>query len=179
MVHIRLARLGDWERALEVETQFETRSTWQVEERSGEEMWGAILRPARLPRPQKVRLPRFPDNVQLRIWEERDVFWVASEGSRILGYLGLLVEAERFVARITDLAVDAGRRREGIGTALVAQAESWAIRQELRQLTIACPLKAEPAMAFLRRLGFVPAGFQDAYWPQQEAAFIFRKRLRR
>ncbi len=179
MVHIRSARMGDWERALEVKTHFETRSTWQVEERSGEEMWGAILRPTRLPRLQKLELPRFPDDIQLRLWESRDAFWIAAEGSRVLGYLGLLVEAERFVARITDLAVDVERRREGIGTALVAQAESWAIRQELRQLTIACPLKAEPAIAFLRRLGFVPAGFQDAHWPQQEAAFIFRKRLRR
>ncbi len=179
MVHIRSARMGDWERALEVETRFETRSTWQVEERSGDEMWGAILRPARLPRPQKMRLPRFPDEVQLRIWEGRDAFWVAVEGTHILGYLGLRVEAERFVACITDLAVDEARRRQGIGRALVAQAEGWAVRQGLHQLTVACLLKAEPAIAFLRRLGFVPAGFQDAYWPQQEAAFIFRKRLRR
>ena len=180
MVHIRLARREDWEATLKIDTTFETRTAWQVEEITGEERWGAILRPARLPRPQRVQLPRFPDEVQRRLWEGRDAFWVAAVGTRqVLGYLGIVVEAERFVARITEMAVDAAHRRQGIGSALLERAEAWALRQGLRQMTAACPLKAEPAIAFLRRRGFGPAGYQDGYWPQQEAAFLFRKRLRR
>ncbi len=180
MIRVRLARKGDWTDVLKVDATFETRIVWQMEAVSSEDRWGAILRPARLPRLQKVRLPRFPDDLQQRLWESRDAFWIAVEGGRsVRGYLGVQVEVERSVARITDLAVDVAYRRQGVGSALLAQAEKWALRQGLRQLTMPCPLKAEPAMAFLERHGFVPAGFQDSYWPQQEAAFIFRKRLRR
>jgi GNAT superfamily N-acetyltransferase len=58
------------------------------------------------------------------------------------------------VAEIGGLVVDAGRRRQGAGRALVAAAEDWARRHGYLTLSVRTNVKRVEAPRFYERLGF-------------------------
>jgi len=91
----------------------------------------------------------------------------AGEG-RLLGYVTLLWEApytqfwRRRIPEIVDLNVVAAYRRQGIGSALLAQCELAARQQNYRQIGISVLQDAEEYQAanqLYRRLGYTPDGF--------------------
>ncbi|MBN1259562.1 MAG: GNAT family N-acetyltransferase [Anaerolineae bacterium] len=176
-MRIRSARNDDWKACLELDLSYETEIAWQMEETRNEKEWSARFSRVRLPRIQTIS-PVFSPEDRLLAWQRRDGFWVATERSKILGYLGLILEIEHRQARIADLVVGAEYRRQGIGERLLQHATTWCQRQNVEQLLIECQLKAQPAIGFVQKHGFAVCGFQDAYWPGQEVALFFRKRIR-
>lgn len=58
------------------------------------------------------------------------------------------------VAELGGLVVEASRRGEGIGAALVARAEAWARERGLRQISLRCNVVREETHRFYARLGF-------------------------
>ncbi|HOT92174.1 MAG TPA: GNAT family N-acetyltransferase [Anaerolineae bacterium] len=176
-MRIRAAREEDWKACLELNITYETESAWQMEALRDEGEWGARFREVRLPRRQRITPPISPE-ARVKGWAHSDAFWVAVEQRAIWGYLALRLAAERSEARITDLAVGEAYRRHGVATALLEQALEWCGRKEVEYLILECPLKAQPAIGFAAKHRFVFCGFQDAYWPGQEVALFFRKRVR-
>lgn len=176
MLRIRAMREGDWEACLALDVSYETETAWQMDDLGSEGEWGGRFREVRLPRTQRIE-PALPPEARAEEWAHSDVFWVAAEGRRIRGYLALVLEPGHGQARIVDLAVDADHRRRGVGTTLLQHAAGWCLRKGIAQLILACPLKAQPAMAFARRHHFAFCGYQEAYWPGQEVVLFFRKRL--
>ncbi len=176
-MRIRSARNDDLTHCLALDASYETESAWQMEESRGDGEWGMRFREIRLPRTQKVA-PPYSSEEQLRAWQRRDGFWVAVERSKVLGYLAVVLEVEHRQIRITDLVVDPARRRTQIGARLLEHAITWSLRQEADQILLECPVKAYPAIAFAQKQGFAICGFQDNYWPKQEAGLFFRKRIR-
>ena len=178
-VHLRIrsARDGDWQACLDVDLSYETESAWQMTELRGEGEWGMRFREVRLPRRQRM-MPTLSPEVRLKGWERRDGFWVAVERRKVVGYLTLLLEPEHRQARIADLVVAPEFRRQGIASELLIEVTEWCQRRETDQLILECALKAQPAISFAQHHGFTFCGFQDAYWPGQETALFFRKRIR-
>jgi len=175
-LRIRVIREGDIKGCLAVDASFETESAWQMLEQRREREWVVRFMEVRLPRKQRMAYPLSPE-VQVEGWTRRDGFWIAAERRKVLGYVGVQLAPERKLARICELVVDAEQRRQGIGRALLDHASEWAARQGVTQLLLECPPKAQPAIAFALTNNFTICGFQDAYWPGQELALFFRKRL--
>jgi len=131
----------------------------------------------RLPRKQRI-ISFLTLEARARCWVRSDIFWVAVEGRKVIGYMALSVAAERAEARINDLVVDEAFRRRGVATDLLNHAIEWALRKDVEHLIFECPLKAQPAITFALKHRFVFCGYQDGYWPGQEVGIFFRKRIR-
>ncbi|HNT75978.1 MAG TPA: GNAT family N-acetyltransferase [Anaerolineae bacterium] len=177
MVHIRVSREKDFKACLELDLSYETEFAWQMEEVASEGEWGARFREVRLPRRQRIT-PLLVSEQRAPAWERCDGFFVAAEQRKILGYITLQLELACQQARIVDLGVGEGHRRQGVGTALLQQGIEWCLRHNVPQAIFACSLKAQPAISFALKHHFTFCGYQDAYWPEQTAALFFRRRLR-
>ncbi len=175
-MHIRAVRERDWQACVELDASYETDVAWQVEMLEEGRMWGARFVEIRLPRTQRMP-PPLSSALRAQVWAQADGGWVAVDRRRVVGYIALSVEAERRAARILDLAVMPDHRRQGVATALLAHAVDWGSRRHCEQLLLACPLKAQPAIAFALGQGFSFCGFQEAYWPGQELALLLCRRL--
>jgi GNAT superfamily N-acetyltransferase len=176
-MRIRVAREDDWKACLIIDGAYETESAWQMEELHGDGEWGALFREVRLPRKQRIT-PFLTLEARAKCWARSDVFWVAVDGRKVIGYMALSVAAERGEARINDLVVGEAYRRQGVATDLLNYAAEWALRKDVEHMILECPLKAQPAIAFALKHRFVFCGFQDGYWPGQEVGIFFRKRVR-
>lgn len=176
-MRIRSPRSDDWERCLELDASYETAIAWQMEEVRRGNLWSVRFREVRLPRKQRLQPVMAPQD-RLRAWERCDEFWVAAAHPHIHGYIGVRLEPQNRQARLVDLVVASSSRRRGIGTQLLNKATAWLARKNVDQLILECQLKAQPSIAFAQERGFSMCGFQDSYWPDQEVALFFRKRLR-
>ncbi len=176
-MRIRLAREEDWKVCAELDIAYETESAWQMQELRGDREWGVRFREVRLPRPQRIPSASSPDE-WLKAWERADGFWVAVEHRKIVGYVAVILEPEHYQGRFLALAVTTEKRRQGMGTALLEHANAWCLRQGMQQVILECSLKAQPAISFALKHRFAFCGYQDAYWPGQEGAIFFRKRIR-
>ena len=92
--------------------------------------------------------------------EESNWQWVAVDGERVIGFAALhviqLIEREP-LGRVTAIVVDEGRRRSGIGRALMERAEGEARRQGCERLEVTTADRRVDAHAFYRGLGFAEA----------------------
>lgn len=176
-MRIRTGREEDWKACAELDITYETEMAWQMEELRGDGEWGVRFRELRLPRQQRIK-PLLAPEEQVKALACADGFWVAVEQRKIVGYVAVTLEPARQQARFAALAVQAPQRRQGLGAQLLNHAAEWCERQGIRQLVLECQLKAQPAISFALKQGFVFCGYQDAYWPGQDAVIFFRKRIR-
>lgn len=174
---VRAVRDGDWEGCLGIDTSYETKYAWQMDELHSGGEWRVSFREIRLPRTLRIQ-PVVANDSLLKSWQRRDQFWVALEHREVIGYLGLDVDLASYQARITDIAVIPEFRRQGTASAMLARATEWCLRQHIHQLILVCPLKGHPAISFAQKHHFAFCGFQDNYWPGQEVALFFRQRVR-
>jgi len=86
-----------------------------------------------------------------------DEFFVADVDGRITGTAGLIFESAD-VARIVRMSVDAGHRRSGIASALVAACKAAAGRRRATELHVYTEPHWHDAMAFYASQGFVAYG---------------------
>lgn len=87
---------------------------------------------------------------------------VADDGGELVGYLMAfvaeyppIVEARRF-GFVQEIAVTAGRRREGIAHRLFAEAERWLVDLGLPHIELRIDTDNEGSRSFWRREGFGP-----------------------
>lgn len=176
-MRIRASHEKDFNACLTLDLSYETEFAWQMEALAAEKEWGARFREVRLPRRQRIT-PTFTPEQRAPAWERCDGFFVAVEQRKITGYIALQLELACQQARIVDLGVGEGYRRQGVATALLQQGVEWCLRHNVPQVVLACPLKAHPAITFALKHHFTFCGYQDDFWPEQTAALFFRKRLR-
>ena len=100
---------------------------------------------------------------------ETRTWWVAIHGVTVVGFAGAMyVEDE---AHVMNVAVDPGRRRQGIGRALFAALAGEASRRA-RHLTLEVRTSNVAARELYRQFGLAPAGVRRRYYPDGEDAFV-------
>ncbi len=173
---LRSIQASDVRSIQSLDVSFTTERVWQMEQKvSGNEI-ATYFRTARLPRPMRVD-PTLDWGTDADSWQERPFFIVASEGELILGYLDLTVDKRYNVGWIEHVAVMAPRRRTGIGSALVKEAEKWGKRRRLGYLMAKTQTKNYPAIRFFQSYGFVFCGFNDRLYPQRDIVVFFSLNL--
>ncbi len=155
-----------------LDASYTTEWVWQMEQKvSGNEI-ATYFRTVRLPRPLKVDAA--PDwSTVAENWRDRSLFMVACEGDTILGYLDLTVDKRYGVGWTDHVAVRASKRRTGIGTALVNEAEKWGQRRGLGSLMARIQTKNYPAIRFFQSCGFTFCGYNDRLYPQRDIVVFF------
>lgn len=83
--------------------------------------------------------------------------WLAEEDGEVLGWMNARINQQLESpphAEISGLVVTTRRRSQGIGAALVAQAEQWARARGLNELRVRSRLERTRAHAFYQRQGY-------------------------
>lgn len=161
---------------LQLEHSYATDHVWQVDMRDVTANVSVRFRTARLPREMQVAYPR--DAEQLReSWKHNECFLAAVANDAILGYVTMRTGPTRNQGWIPDLVVHRPLHRRKIGSALLEQAERWALLHGINQITFELQTKNYPGICFVRAHGFQFCGFNDHYYHNQDIAVFFSKTL--
>lgn len=105
---------------------------------------------------------RFAEFISGRIVHDASCVLVAEQMQRVVGYcLAILshyppVFLYDTYGLISDLAVSASHRRQGIGKALVNQALAWFTKRDVSRIELRVAVTNDVSMAFWRKMGFKP-----------------------
>lgn len=105
---------------------------------------------------------RFGEYISGRIMDDASCVLVAEHEQNVVGYcLATLAKfppvfAYREYGSISDLAVTARSRHQGIGQALVEAAFRWFAERGVRRIEVRVATSNEVSTAFWRKMGFVP-----------------------
>jgi GNAT superfamily N-acetyltransferase len=169
---VRRAFLEDLEACAEVDASVDTDHVWQMEERSVGSELQITFRQARLPRPVRVPYPHSLERLEEE-WERDECFLVASQGSRVLGFVDVRIQQGDGVGWVHHLVVARPYRRRGVGTRLIQGAVEWTRRVGARQLMLETSTKNYPGLCFYQRLGGTFCGFNDQLYASQDIALFF------
>lgn len=87
---------------------------------------------------------------------------VARINGAVVGYGGVMLVPPE--AHVTTIAVDPGRQRSRIGTALLIELAREAIRRGTASLTLEVRISNRAAQELYRRFGFAPVGVRKGYY---------------
>jgi GNAT superfamily N-acetyltransferase len=89
------------------------------------------------------------------------------------------LEVKRFktTARVSDLVVAQGLRRKGIGSRMLLVGEAWAHEHGTYRVLTELQIRNDPAIEMMLKLGYQICGYVDQYFPNQETALFFEKRV--
>ena len=104
------------------------------------------------------------------------VTWIAEENQEIVGFLIADREAKG-AAHIVTIDVVEGRRRSGVGKALMEAVEDWARREGLRLIHLETAESNRAAQAFYQARGYRKLETIENYYADGEAAWIMVKSL--
>lgn len=134
--------------------RYETSFYYDTELIEGPEGWTITFRRKAFPRPvEKI----FTDTL-MSGWLEAPKVFAAQLGGETVGYLELNYEAWNARMRVSNLWVEEGHRRQGVGNALMARAESEARAVGARALVLETQSCNDPAISFYRKQGFTLTG---------------------
>jgi len=173
---VRLATLADMNACLSLDHDCVTDHVWQMKVHEAESQVSVTFYTVRLPRRMQAAYPRNLEQLA-EDWQRGEGFLVAEVDGEVRGYVDLLADPWHQIGWVTNLAVDRGYRRRGIGTALMHHARQWARKQGLQALLVEATTKNYPALCFYQKLGFQFCGFNDHYYPNQDIALFFVRKL--
>jgi GNAT superfamily N-acetyltransferase len=153
-------------------------AVWQLELRR--EVAGqvtAAFREVRLPRSITVTFPHDP-RALVNEWTKKSMMQTALVDDMPVGYACMLEREPASVAWVTDLVVGASNRRQGVGGALLASAQNWAISRAHRHLILEMQSKNLPAIRLAQRFGYEFCGYNDHYYLTQDVTLFFGKVLK-
>jgi ribosomal protein S18 acetylase RimI-like enzyme len=96
----------------------------------------------------------------------------------VVGYVSLLERGMDSTVSITDLVVNSGNRRQGVGSALLTAAQGWASARSLRLIILEMQSKNLPAIRLSQKFGYEFCGYNDHYYLTQDVALFFAKSLK-
>jgi len=113
--------------------------------------------------PDELVNARQPTAEQMREWMRHDAYFVAREGSRIVGVVGCsLIHG---TCLIMHMVVDKGHRKRGIGSALTERAIRYAKEGRAVKVWLDTTPRLEEAISLYEKFGFVKCGhLRKHYW---------------
>ncbi len=124
-------------------------------------LWRSVVAERRLVRSEEVRHPPRVYRRRFRhSWSESEAQIVAVEGDRVVGHLFIQREEHPVTRHVATLgiAVEAGRRGRGIGTALMLEALRWAGDKGVEKVVLSVYPHNDAAIALYRKFGFTEEG---------------------
>jgi len=176
-VQIRTAITTDLSALLTIDHSCQTDYVWQMDIQNEDGQIGAIFREIRLPRSVSVFYPR-PVSALSESWNRRSGMLVAVINGTIVGYVRTNDVILPRTAWLMDVVVAPLFRRQGIASALVLAAQSWAVDRKNRRALLEMPAKNNPAIQFAQKLGYEFCGYNDQYYDTQDIALFFGRFIR-
>lgn len=175
-INIRPTVAADLPRLMGLDHASASDYVWQLDLRKENGQILAGFREVRLPRPITVAYPRDPFSLA-DDWTQRSATFSALAGDELVGYTCVLEHSHATTVWITDLIVDAGRRRQGVGSVLLNAAQDWALSRSARDIFLEMPSKSYPAIRMALKQGFEFCGYNDHYYVTKDVALFFGRSL--
>jgi GNAT superfamily N-acetyltransferase len=176
-VQIRPAVATDISILVKIDHSCQTDYVWQMDVQREEGQLGAIFREIRLPHSISVPYPRvvsaLPDS-----WNRRAGMFVALTGGQVIGYIRMSDLILPHMAWMTDIVVSPRFRRQGVATALILAAQSWAVDRKDNRALMEMSTKNNPMIYLARKLGYEFCGYNDLYYETQDIALFFGRSIR-
>jgi ribosomal protein S18 acetylase RimI-like enzyme len=155
----------------------QTDYVWQMDVQHEDGQIGAIFREIRLPRSVPVLYPRLVSTLS-ESWNRRSGVLVAAIGGQAVGYVRANDAILPRTAWLVDVVVSPRFRRQGIASALVLAAQSWAVERKNHRALLEMPSKNSPAVHLAQKLGYEFCGYNDQYYESQDIALFFARLIR-
>jgi ribosomal protein S18 acetylase RimI-like enzyme len=175
-VQIRPAVATDMTVLMAVDHACQTDYVWQMDVQHEEGQLGAIFREIRLPHPVSVPYPRAVSALA-DSWNRRAGMLVAMIGGQVIGYIRMNDLILPHTAWLTDIVVSPRFRRQGVGTALILAAQSWAVDRKNNRALMEMATKNNPSICMARKLGYEFCGYNDHYYETQDIALYFGRSI--
>ena len=176
-LQIRPTIASDLSRLMGFDHSITSETVWQLELRRDTGQVTATFREVRLPRSISVTYPHNPFALA-DDWVRRSMMYTASIGQDPAGYISLLERGIDAVVSVTDLVVNLANRRQGVGSALLAAAQEWAVGRSHRRIFLEMQSKNLPAIRLAQKFGYEFCGYNDQYYLTQDVALFFTKALK-
>ncbi len=111
----------------------------------------------------------FANEVEMARYGQRH-YICAHRAGQLVGYAGMMIVLDE--AHITNIAADPNRRREGIGSRLLADLAWEARRRGCTGMTLEVRLSNVAAQALYHQFGFEPGGIRQRYYENIEDAIV-------
>ena len=174
---VRPASSNDLTRLMALDHSSLSDYVWQLELRREAGQITSTFREVRLPRSVKVAYPRDPLSLSDE-WTRRDAVLVAVEDGSPVGYIVMVEERSSSTARVMDIVVSPDRRRQGIGSALITAAQSWAVERRIQRIILEIQAKNQPCIRLAQKFGYEFCGYNDQYYATQDVALFFGRALK-
>lgn len=171
-VQIRSAIATDLPVLMAMDHSCQTDYVWQMDMQHEEDRFGAIFREIRLPRLVSILYPRTVSELS-ESWSRRSGILVADIGGQVVGYVRTNDAIIPGTAWLMDVVVALRFRRQGIASALVLAAQSWAVQRKNHRALLEMSSKNNPAIRLAQKLGYEFCGYNDQYYETQEIALFF------
>jgi ribosomal protein S18 acetylase RimI-like enzyme len=176
-VQIRPAIATDLSALMAIDHSCQTDYVWQMDVQHEDGQIGAIFREIRLPRSVSVMYPR-PVSALSESWSHRAGILVAVIGGQLVGYVRTNDAILPHTAWLLDVVIAPRYRRQGVASALVLAAQSWAAQRKDNRALLEMPSKNNPAIRLAQKLGFEFCGYNDQYYETQDIALFFGRFIR-
>jgi ribosomal protein S18 acetylase RimI-like enzyme len=103
---------------------------------------------------------------------------VAVVGGQAVGYIRVNDAVLPHTAWFLDVVISPRFRRQGIASALILAAQSWAVERKNRRALLEMPSKNSPAVHLALKLGYEFCGYNDQYYEKQDIALFFGRFIR-
>lgn len=103
-------------------------------------------------------------------------FWVLEDEGRVVGTIGVTAVSPSEI-EIKRVYLDAARRGQGLGRALVEHATTWATERGYTHVRLWSDVKFERSHAMYERLGFARTGLRDCDDLDRSKEYRFEKAL--
>lgn len=130
----------------------------------------------KLPREAHVSYMRDKDSL-LRSWKESSLIYVGKLDDFLVAYVVVDTKSLPGTARISDLVVMPELRQKGIGKTMLAAVEDWAAKNAFGRVLIEIPMRNYPMVELASHCGYQICGFMEHYFPNEDPALFYQKRL--
>lgn len=176
-IQVRPTVAADLPRLMGFDHSIASEAVWQLELRREAGQATATFREVRLPRAVLVAYPRNPFALA-DDWMKRSMMYTALLDQEAAGYVCLLERSMDSLVYVTDLAVNAVNRRQGIASALLSAAQEWSAARGLRRLALEMQSKNVPAVRLAQKFGYEFCGYNDQQYLTQDVTLFFCKSVK-
>jgi ribosomal protein S18 acetylase RimI-like enzyme len=176
-VEIRSAIATDLSALMAIDHSCQTEYVWQMDVQHEDGKIGAVFREIRLPRSVSVLYPR-PVSALSESWSRRSGMLVAVISGQVVGYVRTNDALLPHTAWMMDVVVSPRFRRQGIASALMLAAQSWAVQRKNYRALLEMSSKNNPAIRLAQKQGYEFCGYNDQYYETQDIALFFGRSIR-
>ena len=121
---------------------------------------------------QSFSVPWTEQMLRVQLAPDSHVFLTAETADGVVGYVGMMYVLDE--GYISNVAVEPGCRRRGVGEALIRELLERCRMRQLSFVTLEVREHNEPAIALYSKLGFVPVGLRKNYYeaPKENALLM-------